>query len=92
MITELLLLSFVRTIEVWHFWIINLLGTVTDSYRTKKCEEEAQLNEELAKILSSAEVRKIVGGLLTEIRFDVEQIKSLVDSHSLVTDILELMH
>ena len=50
--------------------IINLL---TDNYRFEKCETEAELNQHLAAILSSAEVRKIIAGLLTEIRADRQE-------------------
>ena len=58
-------------LEMYPLKIMNL---VTDDYRFEKCETESELNQKLAAILSSAEVRRIVAGLLTEIRADEKEV------------------
>ncbi|MEL6929753.1 MAG: hypothetical protein AAFO95_14080, partial [Cyanobacteria bacterium J06600_6] len=58
-------------LEMYPLRIINL---VTDNYRFEKCESESELNQKLAAILSSGEVRRIIAGLLTEIRADEKEV------------------
>lgn len=51
---------------------LKILSTVTDDYRYQKCETEEEFNQKLEEILSSSDVKKIIAGLLTEIRADAE--------------------
>ena len=53
---------------------LRIINLVTDDYQFEQCETESELNQKLAKILSSNEVRRIVAGLLTEIRADEKEV------------------
>lgn len=52
---------------------LRIMSTVTDDYQYQKCQTESEFNENLEEILSSSEVRRIIAGLLTEIRADAKK-------------------
>ncbi len=52
---------------------LRIRSSITDEYQYKECQTESEFNERLAKILSSADVKRIIAGLLTEIRADAKQ-------------------
>ena len=56
-------------LEMYPSRIMNL---VIDDYQYQECRTEVELKQALAEILSSDRVRKIIAGLLTEIRADVK--------------------
>ena len=57
------------------YYPLRIMNLVTDDYRFDKCHTEAELNRALASILSSAEVKRIIAGLLSEIRADEKEIE-----------------
>ncbi len=55
---------------------LRIMSTVTDDYQYHACKTEDELNKQLAEILSSSEVKRIIAGLLTEIRAEKESERS----------------